>query len=148
MGIIVVWDGTLSRGCSHQHWAITHAPRGVDKNTHWEWTLQCQVMAARLQQTHIKQKRAGAMPRWIQIASIQAQAAHAHRGKQTVSQFQTGTLGFVSLMTYEKNRSPSPSPHYSGRPSWSNSVTKNISPLWQCMCVCGRNTVCVFIFPT
>lgn len=57
MGIIVVWDGSLSRGCSHQHWAITCPPQGVDKNTRWEWTLQCQVMAGRLQQAHIKQKR-------------------------------------------------------------------------------------------
>lgn len=140
MGIIVVWDGSLSQSCSHQHWAITCPPRGVDKNTRWESTLQCQVMAGRLQQAHIKQKRP--QQRRGEYRSLPAHTSHS---KQTVPQFQTGTLGFVSLLTYERNQSPSPSPHYSGQPSWSNSMTKNINCLWQCMCmyVCGGNTRCM-----
>lgn len=139
MGVIAVWDGTLSWGCSHQHWAITYAPRGADKNTHWEWTLQCQVMAGRLQRAHIKQNKTMARWRWIQITPIQAHAALTNPSKQTAPRFQTRTLGFVSLLTCERNQPPSPSPHYSGQPGCSNSITKNISSLWRCSCV----SVCV-----
>lgn len=128
--VIAVWDGTLSPGCSHQHGAITHAPRGADKNTHREWTRRCQVMAARLRRAHIKQTRAAARRRWIQITSAQAGP-----GEQTAPRIQTGTLGFVSPLTCERNQPQPPSPHYSGQPGWSNNITKNISPVWLCLCV-------------
>lgn len=48
--------------------------------------------------------------------------------------FQPGTSSFVSPLTCERNQPPSPSPHYSSQPGWSNSITKNISPLWQSLC--------------
>lgn len=57
-GVIVVRDGTLSRGCSHHHRAITRAPGGADKNTP-RMNSAAPVMAARLPPAHIKQTRGG-----------------------------------------------------------------------------------------
>lgn len=56
--VIVVRDGTLSRGCSHHHRAITRAPGGADKNTP-RMNSAAPAMAARLQPAHIKQTSGG-----------------------------------------------------------------------------------------
>lgn len=62
---------------------------------------------------------------------MRAQSAHTSPSKERAPGFQSGTPGFVSPLTCERNQPPSPSPHYSGQPGRSNGMIKNTSPVWQ-----------------